>query len=137
MPIRLSGGGHTHSHQALQTQELIINRAGAGILRWEALASGRQAANKAVRGAGLWAVTMAPRQTPNIQTQGRWRVETLKAQPRAPKAFPEASSAASMRQGSPCATPLARLGQEGGPAQVAQPWEGRAALNHLCKTKSV
>lgn len=30
MPLRLSPSGHTHSHQALQTQELIINRAGVG-----------------------------------------------------------------------------------------------------------
>lgn len=128
IPLRLSISGHTHSHQALQTQELIINRAEAG----DPAVGGAGQRQAGSQQSSVWGGFMgchhgAPADSKHTDTD-RWRVETLKAQPTVPKAFPEASAASSLRQGSPCTTPLARLKQEGGQALRAQPWKCRVAL---------
>lgn len=137
MPLRLSLSGHTHSHQALQTQELIINRAEAG----DPAVGGAGQRQAGSQQSSAWGGFMgchhgAPADSKHTDTD-RWRVETPTAQPTVPKAFPEASSASSLRQGSPCATPLASPRQEGGQALEAQPWKCRAALSWVCRAKSV
>lgn len=119
-PLRLSLSGHTHSHQALQTQELIINRAEAG----DPAVGGAGPRQAGSQQSSAWGGFMgcrhgAPADSKHTDTD--LRVETLKAQPTVPKAFPEASSASSLRQGSPYTTPLAKLRQEGGQALGAQP----------------
>lgn len=136
-PLRLSLSGHTHSHQALQTQELIINRAEAG----DPAVGGAGQRRAGSQQSSAWGGFMgchhgAPADSKHTDTD-RWRVETLKAQPTVPKAFPEASSASSPRQGSPWTTPLAKLRQEGGQALGAQPWKCRVALSWVCRAKSV
>lgn len=118
MPLRLSLSGHTHSHQALQTQELIINRAEAG----DPAVGGAGQRRAGSQQSSAWGGFMgchhgAPADSKHTDTD-RWRVETLKAQPAVLKAFPEASSASSLRQGSPCTTPQPDLGRKGG-----RPWE--------------
>lgn len=58
MPLRLSLNGHTHSHQALQTQELIINRAEAGDPAVGGAGQRQAGSQQSSAWGGLWAVTM-------------------------------------------------------------------------------